>query len=220
MRTNDDNKISERLENLRNRFSSAPTLTINNSLQKEWEDFPLYSGKYLLYSGLSNDLIKDAGIRVDYYGNALFPHLDENYEISGWEIKNISFTSFNGKKGLMILQFDERSIEVKKIFISDSAISVLSFAQEEHQPGNIYVSHAGNISEKQTQLLNQLFSRHKSSEIYLLYKNEKHWQLFSQRIQSAAPDRVMHLKFKTLEDSSSEECSNTEVKSTSERQAH
>jgi hypothetical protein len=107
------------------------------------EEFPVF----LRSRGLSEDLIKSSifstKILSDDYGNAIFPHWDD-HGICGYEIKNNDKSLFckNGKR----TYWSSNNVDSHDVFISESAIDCLSFAQLYPNKEYFYISVGGAVS--------------------------------------------------------------------------
>jgi hypothetical protein len=99
---------------------------------------------------LTDPLFADR-IRIDKYGNAIFPHFNRD-GLCGWEVKNHGFTGFakGGVKGLWASRFGPAD---RRLIIAETAIDALSYDAIKHQPASRYVSTAGELSPAQALLL-------------------------------------------------------------------
>ena len=90
-------------------------------------------------------------IRIDQYGNAIFPHFNEE-GIIGFEKKNQNYTRFstNGCRGLWT---SIPQVQDKQLIITESAIDALSFHTLYGDLQNRYISTGGQLGGRQLQLL-------------------------------------------------------------------
>lgn len=95
-------------------------------------------------------------VRIDTYGNALFPHYGEDRQVCGLEIRNRDFKGFakGGLKGLWPSRITENDM---RLVITETAIDALSHFAVAMMDGrheqNRYVSIAGQLSSAQPPLL-------------------------------------------------------------------
>jgi hypothetical protein len=114
----------------------------------------------ILHRGINLEILQDVRfanvVRTDQKKNNIFPHFDWK-GLSGFEIKNVSFTGFaaGGCKGLWYT----RNIQIaSQVLIVESAIDALSHAQL--YGGQLaYVSIGGAISDHQRELLQGLITK-------------------------------------------------------------
>ena len=96
-------------------------------------------------------------IRMDGFGNAVFPHFDLE-GLCGYEIKNKGFTGFarGGEKGLWL---SHRDAGDHRLVLAESAIDALSHAALFPAPATRYVSIGGEMNPKQPDLLRAAITR-------------------------------------------------------------
>jgi len=110
---------------------------------------------YLLKRGLRPKVLNDPRfaprIRIDDHGAAIFPHYDQQ-GLSGYEIKNNSFTGFarGGKKGLW---YSTNLSHAPRLVITESAVDALSHAQITADTDAAYISIGGQPSQEQWELI-------------------------------------------------------------------
>ena len=97
-------------------------------------------------------------VRVDHYGNAIFPHYNDD-GLCGYEIKNTGFTGFakGGAKGLWSSKPGSYGQDDRVLVVAETAIDALSYAALHKTPAARYVSTAGQISPGQRTLLVNAF---------------------------------------------------------------
>lgn len=90
-------------------------------------------------------------IRIDGFGNAIFPHFDQE-GLCGYEIKNKGYTGFakGGEKGLWPSHREETD---NRLVVAESAIDALSHAALFPAPGTRYASIGGQMNPRQPLLL-------------------------------------------------------------------
>lgn len=90
-------------------------------------------------------------IRIDNYGNAIFPHWNLS-GLSGFEIKNHEFTGFapGGEKGLWASHTEAKDMA---LVIAETAIDALSHFALKRQEATRYVSTAGTLNPSQPELI-------------------------------------------------------------------
>jgi hypothetical protein len=119
--------------------------------------------EYLESRGLRPQILSsfrfETSWRIGARSNVLFPHRDETGDLTGFEIKNRSFTSFSrgGKKSAWQ---SNRLPSDRALVIAESAIDALSYCQL-HQPEALsyrYLSTAGAPSKAQFALLDRLLA--------------------------------------------------------------
>lgn len=122
-------------------------------------------------------------IRVDAYGNVVFPHWNRE-GICGFEIKNQGFTGFarGGEKGLWC---SRPTAEDRILVVAETAIDALSYAALHQPPTARYVSTAGQISVYQRGLLESAFLKlPEDSEIILAMDNDPGGHSLAEQIQA------------------------------------
>jgi hypothetical protein len=90
-------------------------------------------------------------IRTDSYGNAIFPHWNQD-GLCGYEIKNRNFTGFapGGEKGLWGSRIGP---DDTKLIIAETAIDALSYFVLKDPPAARFVSTAGALNSVQPELI-------------------------------------------------------------------
>lgn len=90
-------------------------------------------------------------IKIDGFGNAVFPHFDLE-GLCGYEIKNRGFTGFarGGEKGLWL---SHRKDDDNRLVLAESAIDALSHAALFPAPATRYASIGGEMNPRQPKLL-------------------------------------------------------------------
>lgn len=90
-------------------------------------------------------------IKIDGFGNAVFPHFDLE-GLCGFEIKNRGFTGFarGGEKGLWL---SHREAGDNRLVLAESAIDALSHAALFPAPDTRYASIGGEMNPRQPKLL-------------------------------------------------------------------
>lgn len=90
-------------------------------------------------------------VMIDGYGNAVFPHFDQE-GLCGYEIKNKEFTGFarGGEKGLW---FSHTEVSDNCLVLAESAIDALSHAALFPAPGTRYASIGGQMNPRQPELI-------------------------------------------------------------------
>lgn len=139
--------------------------------------------------GLSSRILVDPRfsglVKIDKFGNAVFPHHDEA-GICGFELKNRNFTGFSkgGVKGV----WRSVNIEVaRRIVIAESAIDCMSHAQLFPELEAAYVSIGGSMSGSQRELLCALFSRVGLVEIVIATDNDEGGERLAEELAHLAP---------------------------------
>jgi len=109
-------------------------------------------------------------VKIDGFGNAVFPHFDED-GLCGYEIKNTNFTGLppGSEKGLWISRcFPDDDTLV----IAESAIDALSFHGLHGWPHARYASTAGGWSPKTVDLMQKAASECPGSKVVLAFDND------------------------------------------------
>lgn len=90
-------------------------------------------------------------IRIDGYGNAVFPHFDGE-GLCGYELKNRNFTGFSrgGEKGLWM---SVTRAGDRRLVIAESAIDAMSYHVLHPDRGTRYASIGGQLNPKQPSLI-------------------------------------------------------------------
>jgi hypothetical protein len=90
-------------------------------------------------------------VRIDKYGNAVFPHFDQE-GLCGYELKNRSFTGFakGGEKGLWLSQV---LLDDNCLVFAESTIDALSYAALFSSEKTRYASIGGQVNPKQPELI-------------------------------------------------------------------
>lgn len=139
--------------------------------------------------GLSSRILVDPRfsglVKIDKFGNAVFPHHDDA-GICGFELKNRNFTGFSkgGVKGV----WRSVNIEVaRRIVIAESAIDCMSHAQLFPELEAAYVSIGGSMSGSQRELLCALFSRVGLVEIVIATDNDGGGERLAEELAHLAP---------------------------------
>ena len=90
-------------------------------------------------------------IRIDFHGNAVFPHFDEQ-GLCGYELKNLDFTGFakGGEKGLWL---SHTQPDDDGLVFAESAIDALSYAVLHPAGRTRYASIGGEPGAKQPALI-------------------------------------------------------------------
>jgi hypothetical protein len=130
------------------------------------------SSAYLRSRGIRGETLvhrRFAGTwRQDARGNVLFAHRDELGELTGFEIKNRSFTGF-ATGGTKTAWQSAAFASDRALVITESAIDALSYYQLHPQsaPFSRYLSTAGAPSCRQFALLDSLFAKLPGASIVL-----------------------------------------------------
>lgn len=96
-------------------------------------------------------------IRKDGWGNAVFPHFDEE-GLCGYELKNRGFTGFS-KGGTKGLWFSRTGAQDSCLVIAESAIDALSYAALFVDEGARYASLGGQMNPRQPELIRAAAAR-------------------------------------------------------------
>lgn len=116
-------------------------------------------------------------VRVDNYGNAVFPHFDQN-GLCGYELKNRNFIGFakGGEKGLWLSQ---ESPGDNRLVFAESAIDALSYAALFPDERARYASIGGEVNPKQPGIIKaEIAGMPEGSEIVAATDaDEAGWQL-------------------------------------------
>ena len=110
-------------------------------------------------------------IRIDSFGNAIFPHWNQD-GLCGYEIKNRNFTGFapGGEKGLWGSRIGP---DDSKLIIAETAIDALSYFALKDPPGARYISTAGALNPIQpTLILSAMNKLPPRSEVILAVDND------------------------------------------------
>jgi hypothetical protein len=143
-----------------------------------------YSGSYLTDErGLDQSIICRFPVSLGEFGNAIFPHVNVDEELCGYEIKNWppvgqkrSFTGFSegGERGLYCCRMQPFS-EVLFVVICESAIDAISYFQLYSGESTLFVSTAGtSISETQRAHLTSLLHKYHDATLLLAMDNDTH----------------------------------------------
>jgi len=157
-----------------------------------WQRLRPYEGGYLESRGLAPATIAAAAdrIRLDERGNVAFRH-DDLSGLSGWEIKNKSFSGFTGggRKALFGFRVGLPPKEPPpRLAVAESALDALSFYQANPATG-LYLSFGGTLSPEQRELLAHVLTRYPAAEIVTATDNDDQGEAFAALIQTpAAPD--------------------------------
>jgi hypothetical protein len=118
---------------------------------KEAPTYPYLEGERCLPSFLLSSARFAGRIRMDKFGNAVFPHFDQG-ELCGYEVKNRNFTGFakGGEKGLWL---SHAFPDDERLVFSESAIDALSHAALFPAPHCRYASIGGEVNPKQPKLI-------------------------------------------------------------------
>ena len=122
-------------------------------------------------------------IRLDSYGNAIFPHWNQD-GLCGYEIKNRNFTGFapGGEKGLWGSKIGP---DDSKLVIAETAIDALSYFAFKGPPGARYVSTAGALNSVQPELILATINKLRpQSEVILALDNDNGGMQLATRISS------------------------------------
>lgn len=135
---------------------------------------------------ITGDLRFKSRIKIDRYGNAAFPHFDED-GVCGYEIKNHNFTGFapGGEKGLWMSRCfpDDR-----KLVIAESAIDALSFHGLHKDKDARYVSTAGEWNPNTSLLLQKSVEALPGAVIVLAFDNDKQGYEYEAKIRALFKD--------------------------------
>ena len=105
-------------------------------------------------------------VRIDVRGNAVFPHVDRNGDLVGFELKNVGgFTGFSpgGMKGLWLSNKTEND---NRLVILESSIDALSYAAIfGNTERTRYASVGGNVSPAQKEQIRCIISSMQQSKI-------------------------------------------------------
>ena len=143
----------------------------------------LVEGRRIPFSTIA-DPIFDGQIRTDTRGNVLFAHRTSDGELSGFEVKNRSFTGFS-PGGVKSFFRSNPMQEVTTAVFSESAIDLLSvasiFGTEERQ----FFSTAGQISPMQLDLSIQTLKAMPSlTTVWLAFDNDPAGVALAERFQA------------------------------------
>jgi|GEM_PF-1477892 len=136
---------------------------------------------------LSEDTIKaflDI-IRTDRNGNTCFIHKDGT-NVTGWEVINSDFSGFSqGTKSLSIYYPDNNN-QPEQLIIIDSIINAMSYYQLHGMPGDVYVSFAGDMSDKQQHQLQTLMTSFQN--VCIATNNDKKGNEYADMVYKWRPD--------------------------------
>ena len=122
-----------------------------------WSRMGPYRGQYLRDRGILDRLVQDARfgpvIRQDHRGNAVFPHLDSDGTVCGYELKNQCFTGF-ARGGRKTAWYSANLGAARRVIVVESAIDALSHAQLLRTGDEAaYVSVGGSMSQAQRDIV-------------------------------------------------------------------
>ena len=150
-----------------------------------------YGRGYLEGRGLTMETINTFSeqIRVDLHGNIAFRH-DDLHSITGWEVKNTSFTGFSGggRKALFGCRvgLPQKTLSPLLVF-AESAIDAMSYYQLNPGPG-FYLSFAGSLSAEQHDLLEYVLNRYLDARIVIATDSDEQGEKFADVIRSIRPE--------------------------------
>ena len=155
---------------------------------------PYLESRGIKESTLNNSRF-EASVRLDNYGNAVFPHQDES-GITGFEIKNHGFTGFS-KGGEKALWCSNSFKSDNNLVITESAIDALSYAQLHPETINSsrFISVGGAMSEKQRRLIKVAMEKiaanntqnQISTEIIIATDNDEAGENLAKELEELAP---------------------------------
>ena len=126
-------------------------------------------------------------IRVDFHGNALFPHFNRD-GICGYEIKNAEFTGFatGGEKGLWASRVGEGDTI---LVIAETAIDALSYHALHPDLDSRYISTGGALNQSQPDLIRSAIEKMPAgAQIVVAVDNDAGGQTLLARIQALFDD--------------------------------
>ena len=126
-------------------------------------------------------------IRIDFLGNALFPHFNRE-GICGYEIKNADFTGFatGGEKGLWASRVGEGDTI---LVIAETAIDALSYHALHPVPVSRFLSTGGALNHSQPDLIRSAIEKMPSgAQIVVAVDNDDGGQTLFDRIQAIFGD--------------------------------
>lgn len=125
-------------------------------------------------------------IYIDDYGNAIFPHYD-NDGISGFSIINKNFKGFSqdGERGLW---FSNYYPEDYRMVICESVIDALSYHELKGDNVSCYLSIDGQLTQKQLMLIDGLVSKNQNKKIVLAFDNDHAGRKYISQIQKQHKD--------------------------------
>lgn len=161
--------------------------------QNRYFEMSEYTGNYLQSRGLSNATVDEFApkIKQDERGNVCFRHWSPE-GISGYEIKNAGFTGFasGGEKSIFTHIAGEK---ISRIVITESAIDCMSYHQLKGQPDTLYMSIAGQMSDKQRETIKNILSDQKQAAVIAAFDNDEQGNKFAEFIAGIRPDSKREL---------------------------
>lgn len=152
-----------------------------------------YGQGYLEKRGMTADTISafSERIGIDPHGNVTFRH-DDLHSVTGWEIKNTSFTGFSGggRKALFGCKVGFPQKDTSPLLvIAESAIDAISYYQLNPGPG-FYLSFAGSLSAEQHNLLKYALNRYPDARVIAATDCDRQGEKFANIICSIRPDTI------------------------------
>lgn len=161
--------------------------------QNRYLSMPEYTGNYLQSRGLSNATIDEFSpkIKQDERGNVCFRHWHPD-GISGYEIKNAGFTGFasGGEKSIFTHITGDK---ISRIVVTESAIDCMSYHQLKGQPDTLYLSIAGQMSDKQRETIKKVLGDQKQAEVISAFDADEQGNKFAAFISTIRPDSKREL---------------------------
>jgi hypothetical protein len=150
-------------------------------------DHPYLINKRKISTRILRDPRFSGSIRIDQWGNAVFPHFDEQ-GLSGYEMKNDGFTGFS-KHGQKSVWFSSNANNASRLVIVESAIDALSHAQLEGRSDDAYFSIGGNPSLEQINLIRLTLdgASERGAALVLATDNDMDGEKLAEKISSVAP---------------------------------
>lgn len=176
------------------RQAAPPREPLNRpALIDAWRHFRPYGGGYLEARGINAATLATAAdrLRLDERGNVAFRH-DDLTGISGWELKNRTFTGFagGGRKALFALRVGYgRDESPPRLVVTESALDALSFHQLDPAPA-LLLSFGGGLSEQQRELLAHVLTKYPAAAVLAATDNDKQGEEYAALIRQHRPDAI------------------------------
>ena len=170
-----------------NKPVKAPVSSI--MAQNRYYEMPEYMGSYLQSRGISNATVKEFAdnIKQDNKGNVCFRHRDPE-GVTGYEIKNDGFTGFasGGQKSLFVHIVGKK---ISRIVITESAVDCMSYHQLKGQIDTLYISIAGQMSDKQREIIKRLLIN-EDQRVICAFDNDEQGDKFDAFILEIRPNAI------------------------------